>query len=95
MYEYRGMIFWKQEIGITGKMPVPETIPEAESMQAATENPFRFRIGTAYLGHIGRSMFGGDFICHDNSGDRFSIAVHKFSPLPGTIPERARIQVFV
>jgi hypothetical protein len=64
MYEHRRMISWKQEIGITGKMPVPETIPEAQSMQAATENPFRFRIGATYLGHVRRAMFLGELISH-------------------------------
>ena len=51
IYENRRPVLRKDQVGAARQVPVIHAIPEPQPMQAAAQNPFRFRIRTPDLGH--------------------------------------------
>lgn len=59
VYKNDGVVFWQNDIGLSGQFPVIFPEPEPCPVQLAPDKLFRFGIATLYAGHIVMPLLRG------------------------------------
>lgn len=63
VHEDHGMVLWKDQIRLAGKVPV-DPVTQAHAVQVATYNQFRFGVFPSNAGHHPAARCRIDDVCH-------------------------------